>query len=65
MVDELKKRGITAEVLDSNANREGRTSDIIARFKKGETEILCATKGESPARVFQCSLLQVASIVLR
>jgi superfamily II DNA helicase RecQ len=42
----LEERGLSTEVLHGQSNEEGLTPDIISRFKKGETQVLCAPKGE-------------------
>jgi hypothetical protein len=63
----LKERGISTEVLDSRSNEAGLTPDIISRFKKGETQVLCATKGEllrSCLSAFDCSSVLMNSSAL-
>ena len=46
MVDRFLELGLTAEAVHGKTNAEGNTEQIIRRFKDGETQILCATKGK-------------------
>jgi hypothetical protein len=46
MVNIFRGVGLTAEVVDKRSNEKGTTEGILTRFKKGETQILCATKGK-------------------
>jgi superfamily II DNA/RNA helicase len=43
--ESLIKGGLTAEVLDGDANDNLQTPEIVSRFKRGDTQVLCVTKG--------------------
>lgn len=49
MAEYLGENGIMAEFVHSKTNKTaGATAGILRRFSKGETQVICATKGGLP-----------------
>jgi hypothetical protein len=46
MVEIFQQFGLTVEAIDGESNKNGTTAGILHRFKNGETQILCATRGK-------------------